>query len=265
MESYEDLRALIKRQIDEGMILSDRSSATPGDKIIAWIEVSRKCLIHIEDRVPTLRRDFDVLKFHFRIPEEDVMSEVLEVGDAMRLLENVDEKLWSESWSRDGGEHPIDFNFRDLQYAVELLKLADEKLRLDSAPQVPHDLRPKWPAERLSAGEMKLELAASPTALPSGASGGDIGPDGNGYEAGPEPLNRFDWVDEFLRRCTQETKLKATRKHIWQVALHGSPRQFQYWQASSPKATKQDDLNFRRILEMKPTDFETLLKKKGII
>ncbi|MGI8989559.1 MAG: hypothetical protein ACR2I2_08245 [Bryobacteraceae bacterium] len=72
-------------------------------------------------------------------------------------------------------------------------------------------------------------------------------------------------VDSFILRCKQETTLKATRKHIWSAAGHKSPRQFQFWQASDPKATAQDDQNFRRITTMSPTDFEALLKKKRII
>lgn len=72
-------------------------------------------------------------------------------------------------------------------------------------------------------------------------------------------------VDAFILKCTQGTRLKATRTHIWRMAGHSGPRQFQFWQASDPKATAQDDQNFRRILAMDPTDFEALLKKKGIV
>jgi hypothetical protein len=59
--------------------------------------------------------------------------------------------------------------------------------------------------------------------------------------------------------------LKVNRRHVWLAVGHTAARQFQFWQASDPKATAQDDQNFRRILAMSPADFEALLKKKGII
>jgi hypothetical protein len=82
--------------------------------------------------------------------------------------------------------------------------------------------------------------------------------DGNGAD-------RRAAIDAFILKCKQGTSMRATRTHIWRAAGHSTPRQFQFWQASDPKATAQDDQNFRRILAMSPTDFETLLKKKGII
>jgi hypothetical protein len=72
-------------------------------------------------------------------------------------------------------------------------------------------------------------------------------------------------VDLFILKCHQEASLKITRTHIWRAVGHRSARQFQYWQASEPKATAQDNQNFRRILAMSPTDFEALLKKMSLI
>ena len=83
-------------------------------------------------------------------------------------------------------------------------------------------------------------------------------PDGNG--ADPRAA-----VDAFILKCKLEISLKVNRKHIWLAVGHTTARQFQFWQASDPKATMQDAQNFRRILAMNPTDFETLLKKKRII
>jgi hypothetical protein len=73
-------------------------------------------------------------------------------------------------------------------------------------------------------------------------------------------------VDDFLLRCNRESDagLKVIRKHIWIVAGHKHPRQFQYWQERSDKATAEDDRNFRRILRMRPAEFFALLRKKGI-
>jgi hypothetical protein len=72
-------------------------------------------------------------------------------------------------------------------------------------------------------------------------------------------------VDAFILKCEQAISPKVNRKHIWRAAGHTTARQFQFWQASDPKATVQDAQNFRRILAMNPTDFEALLKKKCII
>jgi hypothetical protein len=71
-------------------------------------------------------------------------------------------------------------------------------------------------------------------------------------------------VELFISKCQEETSVRITRRHIWSAVGHKTPRQFQYWQASSSKATAQDHQNFRRILTMSPTDFEALLKRKNI-
>jgi hypothetical protein len=73
-------------------------------------------------------------------------------------------------------------------------------------------------------------------------------------------------VDAFLLQCNRESPagFKVIRKHIWQAAGHVHPRQFQYWQKESDKATDEDDRNFSRILHMTPTQFIALLDKKGI-
>jgi hypothetical protein len=79
------------------------------------------------------------------------------------------------------------------------------------------------------------------------------------------PVDRRATVDAFILKCNQETSMKVTRKHIWRAAGHKAARQLQFWQVSDPKATTQDDQNFRRILAMSPDAFVDLLHKKGII
>jgi len=78
-------------------------------------------------------------------------------------------------------------------------------------------------------------------------------------------VDRRAQVDHFLLKCNQEEGLKEQliRKHIWRGAGHKKPRQFQYWQAGSEKASNEDDRNFCRILAMKPAAFMALLKDKG--
>jgi hypothetical protein len=113
MQSYADLHALIKKQVREGRVLSDWKSATHSDEINEWIQVSRKCLILMENLIPTLLREFEGLHFHFRVPEEAMFSEVLEEGGGMRTVAKVLKKVvaegedrWSQSWFFDEGEHP---------------------------------------------------------------------------------------------------------------------------------------------------------------
>jgi hypothetical protein len=79
-------------------------------------------------------------------------------------------------------------------------------------------------------------------------------------------IDRRGFVDEFLRKCNSaRPPRRLIRQHIWRAAGHKRARQFQYWQNSDPKATKSDDINFRRILRMKPGDFIALLMKQNIL
>jgi hypothetical protein len=235
---------LIRKQIRDGWVISDRERGTPSHKIEDWIKVSRRLLALMEDRVPALR-EFGDLNFYRRMPEHDVESEVVEEGDRFQVLQTVDEDRWSQSWFRDEGDHPFDFNFNVLQRAVELLELADEKLQLDCASETAQDV--------------------SSTALPLSAIEGAGGSDGSGCKAGPNPLNRNDRVDRFLRQCTEEARVKVLRKHIWMAAKHQTPRQFQYWQKSDQKATAPDNQTFDRILTRSPADFVAELKRRGLI
>ena len=70
-------------------------------------------------------------------------------------------------------------------------------------------------------------------------------------------------VDAFLLICNEMGSLGARifRRHIWEDAGHGKPRQFQFWQARDPKATKSDDENFRRILA-DPSGFMARIREK---
>lgn len=71
-------------------------------------------------------------------------------------------------------------------------------------------------------------------------------------------------VDAFIANCHLEASSKITRTHIWKAAGHHTARQFQFWRASSPKATVQDNQNFGRIIAMNPADFVLLLQRKNI-
>ena len=79
------------------------------------------------------------------------------------------------------------------------------------------------------------------------------------------PASRPQRVNDFLARVKGETGEKATRTHIWKLAGHKRPRQFEFWQASSTKATKADERNFDRILAMTPAQFVYDLRNKSII
>lgn len=81
-------------------------------------------------------------------------------------------------------------------------------------------------------------------------------------------------VESFLQKCSVELTIRVRKTHIWRAAGHTTARQFQYWQAGDDRransasthgATEEDDRNFRRILEMRPQDFLTLLEQKGLM
>jgi len=85
-------------------------------------------------------------------------------------------------------------------------------------------------------------------------------------------LTRRQKVDYFIEECLRETSIRINKRHIWMVAGHKCPRQFEYWQAGTDRAprgrrgaTLQDDLNFRRILALRPIGFIDLLGKRGIL
>lgn len=161
MQSYADLHTLIKKQIDEGRLLCDRARGTPSLQIKAWIKVSKKCLILMENRVPTLLRGFAGLNFHVEIPDQDVVPDELGEGNRVTLVQKVDEHRWSRSRFRDRRGKAFDFDFRALQRVVDLLELADEKLQIDSAPPGPMLL-----AEEPGARDTQ-EMTADKPALPN--------------------------------------------------------------------------------------------------
>ena len=73
-------------------------------------------------------------------------------------------------------------------------------------------------------------------------------------------------VNDFLRKCNDAgSPRRLIRKDIWRAAGHTKGRQFQYWQNSDLKATKSDDQNFRRILEMNPDEFVALVKRMDAV
>jgi hypothetical protein len=72
-------------------------------------------------------------------------------------------------------------------------------------------------------------------------------------------------VDAFIKRYEKETGSKLKKQYIWRAVRYKAPRQFQYWQASHPRATPHDDPKFRGILAMSPTEFKALLETMRII
>jgi hypothetical protein len=100
----------------------------------------------------------------------------------------------------------------------------------------------------------RLESQADQPAAAANKSGGAIGAE-----------DRFAIVEEFLSRVQREAYPKANKTHVWKLAGHTTGRQFYYWQAGDPKATVQDDQNFRRILALSPAKFKGDLIAKRII
>ena len=110
--------------------------------------------------------------------------------------------------------------------------------------------------------DRKKERELGITRLADGHQHGSAGKEcGTGWRG----TARLTEIEKFLQRCMQETGAKLTKSHIWKVVGHKRPRQFQYWQANDNKATKQDDINFKRILAMKPADFIKALEDMDLI
>src|ERR1022692_4206792 len=160
MQSYADLHALIKKQIAYGMVICDRNRKTPEDELNQWRKVSWECLILVQDLGPRLAGDLDRLNLYVSMPEEDIETEVVEDGNRMALVHKVDETLWSQSWFRDDGDNPTDLNFSAIKRAVELLELADRKLRLEFERDAAPVASPKLPAEQPGADNTQ-EMAAN--------------------------------------------------------------------------------------------------------
>jgi hypothetical protein len=73
-------------------------------------------------------------------------------------------------------------------------------------------------------------------------------------------------VRAFLGACRREfPDIKFSRMLIWKSARHAASRQFEYWQANSPKATRADDDNFNRVLAMNPRRFVEILKEERVL
>jgi hypothetical protein len=79
--------------------------------------------------------------------------------------------------------------------------------------------------------------------------------------------DRSKMVDDFILECNwgSDAGLKVMRKHISRALGHATPRQFQYSQRRSDKATPEDNRNFCRVLSMRPVEFVALLREKGIL
>ena len=93
-------------------------------------------------------------------------------------------------------------------------------------------------------------------------------------QGSPQPLsepenparnNHRPAVEAFITKCNKHGLPPVLRRHIWLSAGYKKARQFEYWQASSTRATARSDRNFTRILQMEPEAFRNLLRLKKII
>lgn len=80
-----------------------------------------------------------------------------------------------------------------------------------------------------------------------------------------DPCKRKGEIDAFLQRCKELSVTRVLRRHIWLLVGHSKGRQFEYWQACDKKATREDEINFSRVLRMEPEEFIALLRQKHLI
>ncbi len=86
-------------------------------------------------------------------------------------------------------------------------------------------------------------------------------------EAMKDSSDRRARVNSFLIQCNQEPDLPRAieRTHIWRAARHTRSRQFEYWQSNHEKTSKQNEVDFSRLVNMDPPDFVRLLRKMKLI
>jgi hypothetical protein len=70
---------------------------------------------------------------------------------------------------------------------------------------------------------------------------------------------RRQQVESFVQKCNAIAASPIYKNHIWRSVGHSKARQFEYWQACSPKATNEDQENFSRVLNMRPEKFIALV------
>jgi hypothetical protein len=75
---------------------------------------------------------------------------------------------------------------------------------------------------------------------------------------------RRQQVEIFVRECNAISATLIYKSHIWRLVGHSKGRQFEYWQACSPKATDGDNGNFSRVLNMGPQKFVALVSRRLI-
>jgi hypothetical protein len=78
----------------------------------------------------------------------------------------------------------------------------------------------------------------------------------------PTEGGRRQMVDAFLQAASRVADRKIIKTDIWRAAHHTTPRQFQYWQSGSKRATEANDMAFSRILAMNPSEFVELLNER---
>ncbi len=150
-------------------------------------------------------------------------------------------------------------------------KMSAAAIRADSSPNSPEGIvqgtkfTDSASAVKLMDGVTAQGAAPNYEANRKSTTGAEIHSESGGDRT-RDAANRRAAVDAFLRKCNErKMRGRATRRHIWQAVGHTTARQFEYWQASDPKASRRSDEDFRRILGMDPAKFESLLEKKLII
>lgn len=72
---------------------------------------------------------------------------------------------------------------------------------------------------------------------------------------------RREATEAFLEASTTLATRRLTKRDIWITLRYSSPRQFEYWQAAAPSATRRITERMRRIFDMTPAEFAALAEK----
>lgn len=146
-KSYAQLLKLIEDLIATGNNISDANAGTPSVQIHSWIGTAERCLLLLEDKVPTAVSDFRRIRqsFEFKVAEDEEASSS------------------ASAYRPKGGDSLLDFSFEHLKRANDILKFAATKLELEGHSLPGHssdeELGEQLRATRRRAGHSQRDAA----------------------------------------------------------------------------------------------------------
>jgi DNA-binding XRE family transcriptional regulator len=146
-KSYARLAKTIQDLIVTGNKISDANAGTPSVQIHDWVRTAERCLLLLEDKLPTVVSDFRRIRqsFEFKVAEDEEASSS------------------ASAYRPKGGDVLLDFSFEHLKQAKDILKFAATKLEIEGHSQAgdfsDEELGQQLRAARLLAGHTQRDAA----------------------------------------------------------------------------------------------------------